>query len=78
MIKGFAYIVIADNTAGQINHYFAEIGPRTVYLLYSNNRRYYCCSGREIDASQKLGLADETCYTVCYHSLYHNITQVNE
>ena len=34
MIKGFADIVIADITAWQINHYFAEIVPRTVYLLY--------------------------------------------
>ena len=31
MIKGFA-----DITAGQINHYFAEIAPRTVYPLYGN------------------------------------------
>ena len=36
MIKGFADIVIADITAGQINHYFAEIAPRTVYQLYGN------------------------------------------
>ena len=35
MIKGFADIVIADITAGQINHYFAEIAPRIVYLLYA-------------------------------------------
>ena len=34
MIKGFADIVIAYITAGQINHYFAEIVPRTVYPLY--------------------------------------------
>ena len=34
MFKGFADIVIADTTAGQINHYFAEIAPRTVYPLY--------------------------------------------
>ena len=34
MIKGFADILIADITAGQINHYFAEIAPRTVYPLY--------------------------------------------
>ena len=34
MIKGFADIVIADITAGQINHYFAEIAPCTVYPLY--------------------------------------------
>ena len=34
MIKGFAYTVIADITAGQINHYFAEIAPRTVYQLH--------------------------------------------
>ena len=34
MIKGFADIVIADITAGQINHYFAEIASRRVYLLY--------------------------------------------
>ena len=34
MIKGFADIVIAHITAGQINHYFAEIAPRTVYPLY--------------------------------------------
>ena len=34
MIKGFADIVIVDITAGQINHYFAEIAPRTVYPLY--------------------------------------------
>ena len=26
--------------------------------------RYYRCMGREIDASQELGLADKTCYTV--------------
>ena len=35
MIKGFADIVIADITAGLINHYFAEIAPLTVYPLYS-------------------------------------------
>ena len=29
MIKGFA-----DITAGQVNHYFVEIAPRTVYPLY--------------------------------------------
>ena len=34
MFKGFADILIADITAGQINHYFAEIAPRTVYPLY--------------------------------------------
>ena len=34
MIKGFANILIADITAGQINHYFAEIAPCTVYPLY--------------------------------------------
>ena len=34
MIKGFADIVIADSTSGQINHYFAEIAPGTVYPLY--------------------------------------------
>ena len=34
MIKGLADVVIADITAGQINHYFAEIAPRTVYRLY--------------------------------------------
>ena len=34
MINGFADILIANITAGQINHYFAEIAPRTVYLLY--------------------------------------------
>ena len=34
MFKGFADIVIADITAGQINHYFTEIAPRTVYPLY--------------------------------------------
>ena len=33
-IEGLADIVIAEITAGQINHYFAEIAPRTVYLLY--------------------------------------------
>ena len=38
MIKGLADIVIAHNiiTAGQINHYFAEIARRTVYPLYGN------------------------------------------
>ena len=36
MIKGFADIVIADITVGQINHYSAEIGPRTVYPLYGS------------------------------------------
>ena len=34
MIKGFTDIVITDITVGQINHYFAEIVPRTVYPLY--------------------------------------------
>ena len=29
-----------------------------------NNHRNYCCMGREIDASQKLGLADKTRYTL--------------
>ena len=37
MIKGFADIVIAHITAVQINHYFAEIAPRTVYPLYGIN-----------------------------------------
>ena len=36
MIKGFAGIVIADITAGQINHYFAEIALHTIYPLYGN------------------------------------------
>ena len=36
MIKGFADIVIVDITAGQINHYFTEIAPCTVYPLYGN------------------------------------------
>ena len=39
MIEGFADIVITDITAGQINHYFAEIAPRTVYPLYG----IWCC-----------------------------------
>ena len=34
MIKGFADIVIADFTAGQINHCFTEIAPHTVYPQY--------------------------------------------
>ena len=37
MLKRFADIVITDITAGQINHYFAEIVPRTVYPLYGIN-----------------------------------------
>ena len=34
LMSRFADIVIADITAGQINHYFAEIVPCTVYPLY--------------------------------------------
>ena len=37
MIEGFA-----DITAGHINHYFAEIVPRTVYPLYGTVNHSYC------------------------------------
>ena len=49
MIKEFAYIVIADITAGQINHYFAEIAPRTVYPLYGIQLTVKCGVGSLVD-----------------------------
>ena len=35
MIKVFADVLIIDITTGQKNHFFAEIVPHTLYLLYS-------------------------------------------
>ena len=49
MIKGFAYIVITDITAGQINHYFAEIAHRTVYPLYGIQLTVKCGVGSLVD-----------------------------
>ena len=34
MIKEFADVIITDITAGQRNHFFAEIVPHTLYPLY--------------------------------------------
>ena len=49
MIKGFTYIVIADITVGKINHRFAEIVPRTVYLLYGIQLTVKCGVGSLVD-----------------------------